>query len=205
MASSGDDRESDNPPWYAYRPDGRPSGGGVPDRLFRHPVIQQRKIHLSHAVKRVRRSRTIRVSNQGIECYNPRGIVFFTLVAPAPALLGNQVVKILNTDTQEMRIYERLLPDLHRPNNHTVPGEITRTGHPLLIMPRLHDINSLHIHDGWTLQRVMDAMLQFVEVRGTTPHLSLGLLLTRDNIQGIEYLHSKQIAHIVRFISESIF
>ncbi|KAL1939045.1 hypothetical protein VTO73DRAFT_10305 [Trametes versicolor] len=43
-------------------------------------------------------------------------------------------------------------------------------------MPRLHDINSLHIHDGWTLQRVMDAMLQFVE--------------------GIEYLHSKQIAHI---------
>ncbi|OJT08616.1 hypothetical protein TRAPUB_465 [Trametes pubescens] len=155
--SSGDEHESNNPPWYAPdRPGGKFNASGVPNRLFQHPVIQQRKIYLSHAVQ--------------------PGVVFFTLVAPAPALLGNQVVKILHTDKEEMAIYERLLPELHRLNNHTIPGEITRTGHPLLIMPRLNNINNLYKRERWTPRRLMDAILQVVE--------------------GVEYLHGKHIAHM---------
>lgn len=56
MPSSGDEHESDNPPWYANHPDGRWNPGGVPDRLFRHPVIIQRQIHLGDAVQPVRSS-----------------------------------------------------------------------------------------------------------------------------------------------------
>lgn len=93
--------------------------------------------------------------------------MFITLVAPAPALLGTQIVKILNTAREEIAIYERLLPELHRPNNHTLPCEITRIGHPLLIMPRIDWVDSIY-GLSWTLPQLMDVVFQVVEVRGRT-------------------------------------
>ncbi|KAL1939042.1 hypothetical protein VTO73DRAFT_10302 [Trametes versicolor] len=150
------DGPSGNPPWYAPPfPDGIWNIGGVPERLRHHPVIQQRGIHLSHALK--------------------PGVVFITLVAPAPALLGTQIVKILNTAREEIAIYERLLQELHRPNNHTLPCEITRVGHPLLIMPRIDTVDDIYGRS-WTLPQLLDVVFQVVE--------------------GIEFLHSMHIAHL---------
>ncbi|EIW53690.1 uncharacterized protein TRAVEDRAFT_52809 [Trametes versicolor FP-101664 SS1] len=150
------DDSSGNPPWYAPPfPDGTWNIGGVPERLSSHPEIQKRGMHLSHALK--------------------PGTVFVTLVAPAPALLGQHVVKILNTAGEEMAIYERLLRELHRPNNHTLPCEITRTDHPLLIMPRIDDVMEIYRRK-WTPQNLMDVIFQVVE--------------------GIEFLHSMHIAHL---------
>ena len=76
------------------------------------------------------------------------------------------VVKVLDLDTEELPIYEQLLSDIRSPLNHTVPSEIYREGHPLLIMPHLNNLTSLLIKEGRTLDRLLDIFYQLLEVRG---------------------------------------
>ncbi|OSC98235.1 hypothetical protein PYCCODRAFT_1011680 [Trametes coccinea BRFM310] len=42
----------------------------------------------------------------------------------------NYIVKILDPETQELLIYERLLCHLDDPANHTVPSSLARTAAP---------------------------------------------------------------------------
>ncbi|KAI0768325.1 hypothetical protein BD413DRAFT_134966 [Trametes elegans] len=89
--------ESDNPPWYAYRPDGKIQLGGVPERIMNHPVIKERGIALTDSVQ--------------------PGVVFRSSLSDPV-----EVVKVLNLSTQELPIYERLVQDMQSPMNHTVPS-----------------------------------------------------------------------------------
>lgn len=88
------------------------------------------------------------------------------------------VIKVLNTDREELAIYKRLLSgDMKRSNNHTIPCELTRTGHPLLIMPLIYGI--IWIYKGhWSPRDAMDVILQFVEVRHATAPIATCLSLT---------------------------
>ncbi|KAH9853204.1 hypothetical protein C2E23DRAFT_868359 [Lenzites betulinus] len=138
-----------NPPWYVYSPDGRFEPGGIPDRLLHHPTIQER----------------------GMVPVMPLipGVVFSTATDP------DFVIKVLNTEREELAIYKRLLSDMNWSNNHTVPFELTQTGHPLLIMPFLDRLSSIH-GGHWSPRSAMNVILQFVE--------------------GIDYLHSLHIVHM---------
>ncbi|KAI0655854.1 hypothetical protein C8Q70DRAFT_1015952 [Cubamyces menziesii] len=144
---------SDGPPWFAYYPDGDIRFGGVPDRLLDHPEIRRRGINLTDALK--------------------PGVVFRAAL-DRPAF----VVKVIDLDTEELPIYERLLrvSDIRLDYNHTVPSEIYRDGHPLLMMPYLNTLTSLLIKEGCTLDRLLDIFYQLVE--------------------GVEYLHDLRIAHL---------
>ncbi|KAI0655848.1 hypothetical protein C8Q70DRAFT_1122396, partial [Cubamyces menziesii] len=141
---------SDGPPWFAYDPDGEIRFGGVPDRLLHHPEIRRRNINLTDALK--------------------PGIVFRAgLDNPA------YVVKVLNTDTEEMQIYDRL-SGIHSSPKHIVPAEIYREGHPLLIMPYLHNLTICLVVEGHTPAYLFDIFYQLVE--------------------SLEYLHDLHIAHL---------
>ncbi|KAJ8472631.1 hypothetical protein ONZ51_g8391 [Trametes cubensis] len=142
---------SDGPPWFAYDPDGEIRYGGVPDRLLHHPEILRRGIKLTDALK--------------------PGIVFRAGLDD-PAF----VVKVLNTDTQELQIYDRLLSRVRAPRNHTVPVDIYRDGHPLLIMPYLRNLTRFMLAEARTSARLLDIFYQLAE--------------------GLEYLHSLHIAHL---------
>ncbi|KAH9853203.1 hypothetical protein C2E23DRAFT_778132 [Lenzites betulinus] len=138
-----------NPPWYVFSPDGRCDPAGIPDRLLHHPTIQERGLVPARPIV--------------------PGVVFATVANP------DFVIKVLNTDREEHAIYKRLLSDMNRSNNHTVPFELTQTGHPLLIMPFLDRMR--WIHEGrWSTPEAMDVILQFVE--------------------GVDYLHSLHIVHM---------
>ena len=76
------------------------------------------------------------------------------------------VVKVLDLDTEELQIYERLLSASRSPRNHTVPIEIYRDGHPLLIMPYLSDLISIVLCEDRTPSRLFDVFYQLAEVRG---------------------------------------
>ncbi|KAH9846054.1 hypothetical protein C2E23DRAFT_744990 [Lenzites betulinus] len=138
-----------NPPWYVFSPDGEFDPGAIPDRLLHHPELQERGM-------------------VPVVPINP-GVVFSTATYP------DFVIKVLNTDREELAIYNRLLNDMKRSNNHTIPFELTRTGHPLLIMPYIDSILSMY-HRNWSPREAMDVILQFVE--------------------GIDYLHSLHIVHM---------
>ncbi|KAI0325207.1 hypothetical protein GY45DRAFT_1330628 [Cubamyces sp. BRFM 1775] len=142
---------SDGPPWFAYDPDGEIVYGGVPDRLLHHPEIRRRGIRLTDAIK--------------------PGIVFRAGL-DEPAF----VVKVLNTNTEEIRIYDKLLSRIRSPLNHTVPSEIYRDGHPLLIMPYLHNLTGFLLSEDRTPARLFDIFYQLAE--------------------SLEYLHSLRIAHL---------
>lgn len=154
-----------NPPWYTFFPDGNMNPGGVPDRLLRHPELQKRGIIPNAAFKPVRQSICkswgLRVK---ICC---QGVVFSVkdFSENAPRFDPYQVIKVLDTNGVELPIYELLLSQLDRPNNHTLPSEITSAGHPLLIMPFIGSIWDLH--DPYSSPRfLVDFLYQFVEVRG---------------------------------------
>ncbi|KAI9059999.1 hypothetical protein FKP32DRAFT_1656773 [Trametes sanguinea] len=148
--------ESDNPPWFV-----RDSNGGinileVPPRLKSHPEVIRRGLELEPA--------------------NPMkvGVVYVTRYSKEPVY----VVKILDTNTEEREINQRLLQDLACPRNHTIPAELTplESGHPLLIMP-------------WVLQSYNDHIRQ-----DTSLYDKLGLCL--QVLEGVEYLHDHRIAHL---------
>ena len=57
-----------------------------------------------------------------------------------------------------------LLADIRNPQNHTLPAELTETGYPLLIMPRLWTFRNLHRGSEWSLHEALGYLLQVVEV-----------------------------------------
>ncbi|OJT02685.1 hypothetical protein TRAPUB_6759 [Trametes pubescens] len=100
-----------------------------------------------------------------------QGCVYSTNAATNPAY----AVKILDPNTEEVLIQERLLREIDHPSNHTLPSEMTVTGHPLLIMPMVHSAE--YIYPGkCSLSMVLDVMFQLVE--------------------GIEFMHSLHIVHM---------
>ncbi|KAJ2957898.1 hypothetical protein NUW54_g14569 [Trametes sanguinea] len=136
--------ESDNPPWFA-----RDSNGGidileVPPRLKSHPEVIKRGLELEPA--------------------NPMkvGVVYVTGYSKKPVY----VVKILDTNTEEREINQRLLQDLACPRNHTIPAELTplESGHPLLIMPWVLQSYNDHIRPDTSLYERLGLCLQVLEV-----------------------------------------
>lgn len=74
-----------------------------------------------------------------------------------------QVIKILDPNTEEVAIQDRLLREINRPNNHTLPSEMTVTGHPLLIMPMISRVTPLSAWKRDSLRSFLDIMFQMVE------------------------------------------
>ncbi|KAI0655844.1 hypothetical protein C8Q70DRAFT_1015896 [Cubamyces menziesii] len=144
--------DPDGPPWIAYNPDGSIHMGGVPERLLHHPEMQRRGIKLVAAL-------------------NP-GVVFCSIPTENPQF----VVKVLDLGTEELPIYERLLRQANSPRNHTIPCEIYREGHPLLIMPYLMPLDVLISRDCPSLRRLFRAF--------------------QDLAEGVEFLHQQHIAHL---------
>ncbi|KAI0325202.1 hypothetical protein GY45DRAFT_1261323 [Cubamyces sp. BRFM 1775] len=140
------------PPWYDKDEHGRIDVLAIPERLRTHPEIRRRGIVLAEPAK--------------------PGSVYTTFSLQDP----QHAVKILSNETEERSIYEMLLADIRNPRNHTIPGELTETGYPLLIMPRLWDYSNLHRGREWTLHETLGYFLQVVE--------------------GVEYLHRRRIAHL---------
>ncbi|KAI9056603.1 hypothetical protein FKP32DRAFT_1444228 [Trametes sanguinea] len=136
------------PPWFAFNPDGSIHLGGVPERILRHPGLQKRGITPVDAVK--------------------PGVAFRSVE-------DRFIVKALNLETEELQIYERLIPNSADPANHIVPCDIERDGHPLLIMPILWDISNI--------------------VHRTAPHSTM-LRVLYELVEGVEYLHRFNIVHM---------
>ncbi|KAI0330864.1 hypothetical protein GY45DRAFT_1250063 [Cubamyces sp. BRFM 1775] len=143
---------SGNPPWYKIDENGQIMILEVPARLKSHPEVIRR----------------------GLEPSDPWkvGVVYSTSVLKKPLYY----IKILDTDTEEAAIFQRL-SRLRDSQNHTIPGELTSldVGHPLLITPAMSPYDAL-VGADTTLSHVLSAFLQLME--------------------GIEYMHSLQIAHM---------
>ena len=73
-------------------------------------------------------------------------------------------MKVLDLDTEELPIYERLLSDIHAPRNHTIPYDIYREGHPLLIMPYVNTLSSLVEAEDRSPSQLLDILYQLTEV-----------------------------------------
>ncbi|KAI0330092.1 hypothetical protein GY45DRAFT_1251577 [Cubamyces sp. BRFM 1775] len=146
----------DNPPWYATTPDGDIIFGAVPDRLLCHPELQRRGIVLREPMK--------------------PGVAFRSFAIDDGPPNRGFVVKVLDLNTQELEIYERLLDHLDSPQNHTIPCEIVRNGHPMLIMPLLSRIEHMIAKRGSSLSGLLDIFYQIIE--------------------GVTYLHKHNIAHM---------
>ncbi|EIW53695.1 uncharacterized protein TRAVEDRAFT_23945 [Trametes versicolor FP-101664 SS1] len=156
MSSESASEDDSNPPWYTFFPHGGMDPAGVPDRLLRHPELQQRGIVPYGAMK--------------------PGVVFCTRdLSDNTPRDPIQVIKILDTNGEELPIYELLLREIDRPNNHTVPSEITNAGHPLLIMPFVGYLRHMHGLN-WSPRKLVEFLFQFVE--------------------GLEYLHSLHVVHM---------
>ncbi|KAI0324114.1 hypothetical protein GY45DRAFT_1314317 [Cubamyces sp. BRFM 1775] len=140
------------PPWYDLDEHGRIDVMTIPERLRTHPEIQRRGIVLAEPPK--------------------PGTVYTTSTLHDP----QYAVKILRNETEERKIYEMLLADIRNPQNHTLPAELTETGYPLLIMPRLWYYRTLHRDSEWSLYETLGYLFQVVE--------------------GVEYLHRRHIAHL---------
>ncbi|KAI0357916.1 hypothetical protein OH77DRAFT_1519220 [Trametes cingulata] len=144
---------SDGPPWDVLDPHtGEIRMLGVPERLQSHPGLRERGLVATEPLK--------------------PGFVYVTSHRQQP----QYAIKILDLETEELAIYERLLRlDLASPN-HTLPCEITQLGHPLLIMPRLHSVYGMFGGSRWKLYELLSVFLQIVE--------------------GVEFLHRLRIAHL---------
>lgn len=72
-------------------------------------------------------------------------------------------VKILSPRTEEVAIQQRVLRERGRPDNHTLPGEMTSAGHPLLIMPAVVLVQDKPVLE-LSLGDILDAVFQILEV-----------------------------------------
>ncbi|KAI0676972.1 hypothetical protein C8Q78DRAFT_1000409 [Trametes maxima] len=142
----------EGPPWLVADQDGNIVWDAVPERLLHNSDLRQRGIVLNHALK--------------------PGTVFRDIVHGGPG----HVVKALDLNTEELSIYERLLRDVECPMNHTLPCEIVRAEHPLLIMPLLGTLNNRIYAESLTLRSHFRIFYELIE--------------------GVEYLHSMRIAHL---------
>ncbi|KAI0654282.1 hypothetical protein C8Q70DRAFT_1028602 [Cubamyces menziesii] len=146
----------DNPPWYAREPDGSIIFSGVPERLVGHPELVRRGIELDYAVK--------------------PGVVFESIAKDEGPGDRGFVVKALDLEDEELEIYERLLRCLDSPQNHTIPCEIVRSGHPMLIMPMLSSIDFVVTRYCKSFGNLADVFYQLIE--------------------GVAFLHKHRIAHM---------
>ncbi|KAI0658959.1 hypothetical protein C8Q70DRAFT_140952 [Cubamyces menziesii] len=146
----------DNPPWYARNPSGSINCSGVPDRLIDHPELLRRGIVLIDSMK--------------------PGVVFRSLVQDGGPAGRGFVVKVLDLADEELKVYERLLGCIDSPQNHTIPCEIVRDGHPMLIMPMLSRIDATISQQCNQLSDLVDIFYQLIE--------------------GVGYLHQHHIAHM---------
>ncbi|KAI0365034.1 hypothetical protein BV20DRAFT_1056776 [Pilatotrama ljubarskyi] len=86
-------------------------------------------------------------------------------------------VKVLDLDTQELPIYyERLLRDIDSLANRTLPCEIVRADHPVLVMPKLTSTDA--------------GCIALDHVRPLTP------LIRTFRQLGVEYIHALHIPHL---------
>ncbi|KAH9846327.1 hypothetical protein C2E23DRAFT_767154 [Lenzites betulinus] len=156
------------PPWYVYDAKGKLGIPDVPERLLKHPELVQRGLasRLGQCDEIMFRAGSLR------QLTLKQGCVYMTEWNRDPI----QVVKILDPNTEEVAIQERLLGEISRPNNHTLPSEMTVTGHPLLLMPMLHRVDMFEVWERDSLRSVLDVMFQMVE--------------------GIDFLHSLKIVHM---------
>ncbi|KAI0370821.1 hypothetical protein BV20DRAFT_943584 [Pilatotrama ljubarskyi] len=149
--------DGEGPPWYSRDPDGRIQRAIVPERLLRHRGLQERGILPYYPIK--------------------PGVVFGTY-DPDNDDAPQYVIKILDLSTQELPIYERLLRNLDCPANHTLPCEIIRSDHPVLVMPMLSSIDA-----------------SCIALDGGTPLAPL-FRAFHELVEGVEYLHALHIAHL---------
>ncbi|KAI0629596.1 kinase-like domain-containing protein [Trametes polyzona] len=123
----------------------------APGWLKNHPELQRRGIQLTQLLK--------------------AGFVYRTEYGQGPGV----AVKIIDPDTDEASIYERLKHLEPVPQNHTIPFELLHLERDIVIMPAIDDI-LFHPYKHWPMSEFLDVFLQIVE--------------------GVEYLHSKNIAHL---------
>ncbi|KAI0328456.1 hypothetical protein GY45DRAFT_1355149 [Cubamyces sp. BRFM 1775] len=147
---------SDNPPWYGRHEDGSIHYSGVPNRLLSHPELVRRGIVLHDALK--------------------PGVVFRTLAEHSGADY-DYVVKVLDLEDEELEIYERLLDHISSPRNHTIPSELIRNGHPILIMPLIYDIHSM------LFGRRCESFSKLAEI-------------LYQLVEGVYFLHTHHIVHM---------
>ncbi|KAI0666122.1 hypothetical protein C8Q78DRAFT_984804 [Trametes maxima] len=142
------------PPWpLAKHPDGSPDPIGIPGWLKSHPELRRRGIVLSE---------TLKPSYVFATNWRDRTVAAYA-------------VKLVEPDTEEATIYERLGHDTTS-SNPCIPCEVVRSGQPdLLIMPHIYDIDYVN-YRMLSLSSVLDMFLQIVK--------------------GIEYLHARHIAHL---------
>ncbi|TBU26189.1 hypothetical protein BD311DRAFT_726407 [Dichomitus squalens] len=124
----------------------------VPDFLKNHPELQSRGINLTLPLKP------------------------FAVYQTDPLAGTGFAVKILDPNTQEAAICERLQMSLES-RNHMIPAEVVRSPSqpPLLLMPCLSRIDSVPFHN---------ASLNFL------------LSFFHQIAEGLEYLHRHRIAHL---------
>lgn len=119
---------------------------------------------------RMLRSRYVREKQAQAQTLIPaQGVVYSTFDADRP----RYVVKILDLDTEERAIYQLLLGDPD-PANHTVPGELTQLGYPLLIMPHLSSYHYLCPQE-FSLSETLAMFAQLIEVGLAVPRLYVNL------------------------------
>ncbi|KAI0640577.1 hypothetical protein C8Q79DRAFT_1122903 [Trametes meyenii] len=142
------------PPWpLAKHPDGTLDPIGIPAWLKSHPELRRRGIVLTETLKPSYVFAT-NWRDQSVAAY---------------------AVKLLEPDTEEATIYERLGLD-STSSNPSIPCEVVRSGQPdMLIMPHIYEINCVN-YMKLSLSAVLGVFLQVVK--------------------GIEYLHARQIAHL---------
>ncbi|KAI0640575.1 hypothetical protein C8Q79DRAFT_444579 [Trametes meyenii] len=142
------------PPWpLAKHPDGTLDPIGIPAWLKSHPELKRRGIVLTETLKPSYVFAT-NWRDQSVAAY---------------------AVKLLEPDTEEATIYERLALD-STPSNPSIPCEVVRSGEPdMLIMPHIYEINCVN-YMKFSLSAVLGVFLQVVK--------------------GIEYLHARNIAHL---------
>ena len=104
-------------------------------------------------------------------------------------------MKILDTDTEEAAICEKLQANLKSPN-HIIPAEVIRSPSepPILLMPCLSTTGTVSFHTE-PLSFLLSFFYQIAEVY--VEHYAYDILAKMD-AQGVEYLHDHRIAHLVR-------
>ncbi|KAI0629595.1 kinase-like domain-containing protein [Trametes polyzona] len=122
-----------------------------PGWLKNHPELQRRGIQLTQLLK--------------------PGFVYCTESGQGPAV----AVKILDPDTDEANIYQRLESSEPVPQSHTIPFELLHLERDIVIMPSFGGIY-IQPYSKWPLSQFLGVFLQVVE--------------------GVEYLHSNNIAHL---------
>ena len=106
-------------------------------------------------------------------------------------------VKIVD-DTNEADIYDQLHRLEPTSPNHTLPCDVIRDEHKVLIMPYLHcDVTVAPERRIPHLSALLEFFRQVVEVRHSCLS-TVSTLLLKNNMQGVEFLHSHNIAHMVR-------